>query len=316
MKLIRGCSPAHAVALLCLAVLAVTAAGAADKPSAKFKTAGAPGFITAYRGWIWVGAHRSGLLYKIDPRTDKTARTYNLPEDVCGLGGTGPDVWAGTCDGVGALVNIRTGKIRQARTEFPPISYAGSLWLTRHDRGGRLQRVDPKTRLVLKTWRGIDVEGPPRVGSGAIWIPGLTTLSRFDATDDTRTIIPLPGAKSDPGLNQGYATVWNVAITPGTIWVPNPAGVYRVNERTNTATLLPRLRVGNLDEWGNIAIAAARGSLFVRLSPNQVERVNPNTGTVTARYPATGGGGDIAVAYGSLWVTNFAADTTWRIPIR
>ena len=298
---------------LCLTVLAVTTiAGAAGTPSARFNTPGAPAFIAAYRGWIWVGAHRGDQLFKIDPRTDKVVHAYHVYDDICGVIGRGRDVYVGGCDDRNSLVGVRTGRVRPAGKGFS-FMYAGSLWIGQ--RSGVLTRVDPRTHVVLKTFRGMSPEGPARVGNGSIWIPERTMLDRIDTRNDTRTVIALPGAKADPGPNQGYAIVWNIAITPGTVWMPNAAGIYRVNERTNTARRLPGIHVGNLDEWGNIGIAAGNGSLFVRLTANQVVRIDPRTGAVTARYPATGGGGDIAVAFDSLWVTNFISDTTWRIPL-
>lgn len=301
---------------LCLTVLAATTvAGAATKPSAKLKTPGAPAFVTAHRGWIWVGAHRGDQLFKINPRTNKVVHAYTVSDSVCGVIDSGPDVFAGGCDDRNNLVRVRTGRVRRGPSGFPPFAYARSLWWLRRSPAVVLERLDPKTHVVLKAFRGIDAEGRPRTGDRSIWIPGLTTLTRIDTRNDTQTVIPLPGAKADPGPNQGYATVWNIAFTRDTVWIPNPAGIYRVDERTNATSLLPGIHVGNLDQWGNIGIVAAKGSLFVRATAKHVVRIDPETGAVTARYPATGGGGDIAVAFGSLWVTNFISDTTWRIPL-
>ncbi len=53
----------------------------------------------------------------------------------------------------------------------------------------------------------------------------------------------------------------------------------------------------------------------MRTSGKTVTRIDPATGTVVGSYPATGGGGGLAIAYGSLWVANANADTTWREPI-
>jgi hypothetical protein len=302
---------------LCLTVLAVaTVAGAATKPSARLETPGAPAFVIAHRGWIWVGAHRGDQLFKINPRTNKVVHAYTVSDSVCGVTGSGPDVFVSGCDDMNSRIGVRTGKVRRGPRGFPPLAYAGSLWRLSWSLPGVLQRLDPKTHTVLKTFGGIDSEGPPRASDGSIWIPGHTTLTRVDTRNDTRTVIPLPGAKAAPGPNQGYAVVSNIAFERGTVWVPNPAGIYRVDERTNAARLLPGIHLGDLDQWGDIGFVAAKGSLFIRPTANQVVRIDPATGAVTARYPATGGGGDIAVAFGSLWVTNFISDTTWRIPLR
>lgn len=48
------------------------------------------------------------------------------------------------------------------------------------------------------------------------------------------------------------------------------------------------------------------------------DRIDPASGGVQAVYPAgsEGGGGDITVAFGSLWVYNAGSDSIWREPIR
>jgi hypothetical protein len=316
MKRLKARRSSGSIVALCLVVLAVTAAaGAAPKPSARFKTPGAPANVAAYRGWIWVAAHRGGELYKINPSTNRIVHTYRKLGDGCGVFGRGASVAFWDCEGGGYLVNVRTGKRRVFSGQALPVAYAGSLWVWPADPNGVLERVDPKTHVVLKRWHGIDFEGPWSLDRGSIWIPGLTTLARVDTGDDTLTIIPLPGAAAWPDPQQVYSVVWRAAITPGAVWVPNPRGIYRVDERTNRARLVPGIRVGTLDEWGNIDIVASGGSLYVRLAGDRVVRIDPKSGAVTARYPATGGGGGIEVAFGSLWVTNFIADTTWRIPL-
>jgi hypothetical protein len=315
--------------VLCLTVLAVTTvAGAAAKPSARFKTPGAPAFPVAYRGFLWVAAHRGGAIYKIDPKTDRIVHTYQTNESACYIQGSGSRIIFYTCDGPGGTVlNIRTGKMRRfgggpqwSITTRPlghasywgNLTYAGSEWIFSP---GRVERVDPKSHVVLKRWHGIDGEGSSNVANGSIWIGGTTTVTRVDMSDDKLTIIPLPGALTDPGDNQGYAVLERLAVTPGTIWATNPRGLYRIDMRTNQATQVPAIHVGNLDEWGYIDLVAAAGSLFMRNGPSQVVRIDPISGKITHRYAAAGGGGGIELAYRSLWVTNFIADTTWRIPI-
>jgi hypothetical protein len=315
------------VSLLALGALALAAAvAAAPQPSHKFRTQGAPAFPFAYRGWLWVAAHRGGAIYKINPKTNRIVHTYQTEESACYAQGSGGKITYYTCDGPGGVVvDLRTGKMRRfakARFTSNPVEgvsywgglrYDGSDWIRTPK--GLLERIDPKTHVVLKRWHGIQGEGSSNVADGSIWFAGDTVVTRVDPRDDTVTIIPLPGALSEPGPNQGYAVIERPAVTPGAIWAPNPAGLYRIDEGTNTARRVPGIQVGNLDEWGYIDIVAARGSLFMRNSPRQVVRIDPKSGSITARYPASGGGGGIEVAYGSLWVTNFITDKTWRIPL-
>jgi hypothetical protein len=312
-----------------LATLAAAAvASGASSPSHRFKTPGAPALPLAYHGFLWVAAHRGGTIYKINPKMNRIVHAYQTWESACYIGGSGNWIVYSSCDAPGVKVlNIRTGRMRTfgggLRFVIPHrrtgvaywdgnFEYAGSEWTTGP---GFVVRRDPKTHVVLKRWSGIDGSGTATIAGRSIWTPGQTSVTRIDPNDDTLTIIPLPGALKDPGANQGYATVERAAVTPGTIWVTNPAGLYRINEHTNAAVHVPGISVGDLYQLGNIDLVAANGSLFMRNGPNSVVRIDPATGRITARYPASGGGGGIEVAYHSLWVTNFINDTTWRVPL-
>lgn len=311
------------------ALLLSAAVSGATLPSHKFKTPGAPAFPIAYDGFLWVATHRLGAIYKIDPRSNRIVHTYQTDGSGAYLDAAQGQLAYYTEDVPGGqIVDVRTGRVRsfdggrdfalpiaEGETLWGNVDYAGSEWTVGPN--STLIRLDPKTHVLLKRWPGIDFDGNPvTVADGALWIPGLTSVSRVDPRNDTLTIIPLPGALKDPGENQGYAVVERLAITSGAIWTTNPAGLYRIDLRTNTAKLVPGIRIGNLSEWGYIDLVAALGSLFLRNGDNQVVRLDPKTMKITARYPGGGGGGGIEVAYGSLWVTNFISDTTWRIPLR
>jgi hypothetical protein len=71
-------------------------------------------------------------------------------------------------------------------------------------------------------------------------------------------------------------------------------------------------------EWGDIPIVSGAGSVWLRTSDPKLDRIDPATGRVRATYPAAnaGGGGGLAVAFGSLWVENAGSDSVWREPIK
>lgn len=326
---------ARALAVLLVGALLVgAAASAAARPSHKFKTPGAPAFPLAYHGFLWVAAHRGGGIFKINPRTNRIVHTYQTGQPSCQtLVGFGNKILFATCTpGRGEILDIRSGRLhtmpvglrfylrhlRNGVAYWGHLGFAGSEWIGKGNGGPTetIERIDPKTHVVLKRFRGIDAQvGTATVTDGSLWIPGFTSVARIDPTDDTLTIVPLPGALSEPGFNQGYADAERLAVTPGAVWLTNPAGLYRISEKTNTAKLVPGISVGNLDQFGYIDLVAAKGSLFMRNGPKTVLQIDPATGKVTATYPASGGGGGIEVAYGSLWVANFINDTTWRIPL-
>ena len=180
---------------------------------------------------------------------------------------------------------------------------------------GVLIRLDPKSHLVLKRFRFRSAEGPIVQDAGSLWIPSDAWVTRIVLATNTETVIPLPGGEAGPGSGQGYAIASNLVATPGKVWIGNPAGIYWIEEATNKATRVPGTMIGDLDQVGNISVAAGEGSVFARTGGSTVTRIDATTARVLGHYPAAGGGGDVAVGFGSLWVANFGIDTTWRIPL-
>jgi hypothetical protein len=205
-------------------------------------------------------------------------------------------------------VDSRTGKL--TRIVGLPQRWGGSAWKYTTPEG--IARLDPKTHVVLKRFPIRSSEGPIVEDDGSLWIPSDAWVTRIVLANNTETVIPLPGSEAQPGADQGYAIASHLVAMRGKIWIGNPAGIYWIDEATNKATLVPGTRIGNVDQWGNIGISAGEGSVFARTGPSTISRIDPATGTVVGHYPASGGGGDVAVGFGSLWVTNFGLDSTWR----
>jgi hypothetical protein len=302
---------APTLALALLAATLVVASAAATGPIARFKTPSGPGFLAIDHGAVWVAAHRGGALYKLNPRTNRIARTIQTHDDVFDLAVMGRYLVLseGPFPGL-RLIDPRTGKtVRYVKNGLLPVRWGASAW--RLTLTG-LARLDPKTHVVLKRFRVRGAEGPVVHAAGSLWVPCDAWVTRIVLATNKETVIPLPGGRTKAGPDQGYAVASHLAATPGKIWIGNPAGIYWVDEATNKATVVPGTVIGNLDEWGNIGIYAAAGSVFARTGPSTVSRIDPTTGAVVAHYHATGGGGDVAYGFGSLWVTNFGTDSTWR----
>jgi len=64
---------------------------------------------------------------------------------------------------------------------------------------------------------------------------------------------------------------------------------------------------------GDVTPAAGAGSIWVRTSNGSIARVNAANGALMGRYPADprGGGGGVAVGFGSLWIGNVGTGTVW-----
>jgi streptogramin lyase len=105
-----------------------------------------------------------------------------------------------------------------------------------------------------------------------------------------------------------------MAVGEDAVWVGNVAdgSVYRIDPIANTVERVDLRLTRQTQNW-DLHLEAADGAIWLRTSDDTVARIDPRTRTVAAAYPASGGGGGMAVTSGSLWVANFADDTLWRI---
>jgi streptogramin lyase len=297
----------EAVTGVALTLAATTAA--APRPIATFHTPYTPTQIVSAFGAIWVAGGRGGDLYRLNPTTNRIGFHLQTNADTCDLWTQAAELWLGDCDDSHFRVTDvrRPQRLRNAQRDWRP--YARSLWGWS---GGSYVRIDPKTHVVVKSFPHIQSDVPNAFGYGSVWFGTYTHVTRIDVATNAVSVIPLPGAKTEPGPAQGFANPWHMALAAGRVWFGNPAGIYRLDTRTNTATLL-RIPIGPYPDGGNIDIVAGAGSIWAGTSERAVVRIDPSTGNVIGRYP--GGGGDIAVAFGSLWVTKPVIDQVWRIPV-
>ena len=318
---------ALALAVLGAAIVAGAALGASDH--AVFRTPVFPTGIAPAFGSIWITTHRSGMVYRIDPRTNRQTASIDVADSLCGnpvvaaamLVVSGCNIGeTGWLNGFSYEIDPRTNAvIRRIPGQFPSPG-AGSIWT---QRGRSILRIDPRSGVVLAT---IPVPGA-RIGAptlewalagvadGSAWAVTEKTLVRVSTARNAITnVITLPGAEN-PVFAMGEIGTSYLAILGGKLWVANYPGLYEIDPTTNVATYTG-ITVGPFVEWGDAPVIAANGSLWVRTTDNKVVQMGPDL-QVQHRYPAQigGGGGSIAVAFGSLWVDNAGEDTTSRVPL-
>jgi len=305
-----------ASALMCFA----PAAGVAKPIVIKADAGGAPLHLGTGFGSIWVGDHRGGYLYRIDPRTGRKI-AIEVVGGICAVPSFGAGyVWVSGCsdDSIYYQVDPKTNRVLRQRPGLYPVYGAGSLWVYDGETG--IARVDPRTGVRLADINpGVDLTqngGPLGYWDGKLWVYSDSALSTIDPqTNKVSAVVPLPGAKPSGDYADGYLYGGNGASADGRIWVTNAAGLYAVDPGAGTARLVP-LHIHAMTEFGDIEVAAGNGSVWVRTGDSSVARLDPSNGHVQQRYPATGGGGGIAVDSGALWVANAGSDTIWREPIQ
>src|SRR5262249_59312446 len=101
---------------------------------------------------------------------------------------------------------------------------------------------------------------------------------RIDAATNTvAAVIPLRKSVSDSTVTGGYFSAVAAACSAGKAWVPNLAGLYSINEGTNTATRLP-IAIKPNSRLGDPGLTAYGGRVFVPTSDTAVTQVDARTG--------------------------------------
>jgi YVTN family beta-propeller protein len=290
----------------------VLASIAVDKGSA-------PNPVATGFGSVWVATHRSNTLYRIDPQTDKVSARIDLGQSTCGpIAIASGRVWTGFCDdstkelAVDPTTNQVVGSL-QASEVIGDLD--GSLWATSVD-STQLLEVDPTT---LRTKLAIAAPGDEGViGGGYVW--------NADENVDTNAysgviskVDPATGAVlaqlHTPTTDLGMGMVYD----DGLLWLKGPADKFlvRVDTSTGESTEVMLAGFAQMTDFGDDTPVIASGSLWVRTASGVVSRLSPSTGEPSATFPGdpNAQGGEIAVGFGSLWMSNFDSDTVWRVRI-
>lgn len=266
------------------------------------------------------------------------------------------------------------------------IAIDAEVWVSNAP-GNSVARLDPRTNTVAATIAvGREPGSGLAAGFGSLWVPncGDSTLSRIDLrTGAVTTTIPMTFADSEGGIATGAGSVWVMTDTKSTLARIDPESdkvvaelrlapgsctvafggdavfvtstrenlLTRVDPRTNTiaATIpvgpQPRfLAVGEGSVWtfnqgdGSISrvdlatnhlvatieagvpggggeIAVGEGSVWVTSPKYPITRIDPATNTVAQQF--FGPGGDaIRVGHGSVWLSNLRAHNVWRLDPR
>jgi YVTN family beta-propeller protein len=172
----------------------------------------------------------------------------------------------------------------------------GSLWVP--NCGDRtMSRVDVKSGAITATIRTTigSSEGSIAAGAGSIWlmIDAKGTLARFDPATNA-VVAEIDVAPGSFGLAFGEDALWVTST--------ERHSVARVDPHTNL--VVETIPVGKAPRF----IAVGGGAVWtLNQGDGSVSRIDPKTNKVAATIEVgvPGGGGDIAVGEGSVWVTAF-----------
>lgn len=239
------------------------------KPDAVFSLPGVPDWL-AIDEHVWVSNSPKNTVHRLDPETNTVAATIAAGTHPCsGLAVGFGSLWVPTC-------GEKSGDTIAGRTIV------------------RISLKDGKVEATLP-FEVPDSEGGLATGAGSVWL----------MTDKNGTL-----TRIDPATNKAVAEIYvapgsyAVAFGEDAVWVTSTEKnvLTRVNARTNvveeTIPVGPRPRF----------LAVGEGSVWtINQGDGTISRVDVKTNKVVATIEAgiPGGGGEIAVGDGSVWVTSF-----------
>ena len=298
-----------------------------DRVLATIDVEGEPDYMTEAEGAVWVTQDESSAVGRIDPESDELTSIEMGSHPCNGIAGGFGAVWVPSCgDGKLYRISTETNKV-EAKIQVaiyngtkgtPPsggIAAAhGAVWLvTKGDKDefDALAEIDPNTNKVA---RKIDLGyfgGTVTVDETSIWVtaPEDGKLLRIDPASGD--ITEIDGLAQPTWTAVGEGAVW---VLSGT-WQDHPDGdgsVTKIDAETNEiVTSIP------IDETPTSAggIRAAEGFVWARTARTMLAKIDPASDSVVESYANTGGGGDLVVAFGSLWMSDYAFNRVWRLPL-
>jgi virginiamycin B lyase len=170
----------------------------------------------------------------------------------------------------------------------------GSVWVPICS-DGSVQRVDLKSQqIVASIPSGVaNTEGGITAGEGSIWMPSdaAGVLSRIDpATNKVVSKISIPEGS------------YTAAFFADAIWITSTKNNVLTRVDARTEKVIAKIAVGPAPRF----LATGLGSVWtLNQGDGSISRVDPGTNKVSATIEVgvPGGGGDIAVGEGAVWIS-------------
>jgi YVTN family beta-propeller protein len=203
-------------------------------------------------------------------------------------------------------VDLKTNKVTAtfpmgiADSEGGLAASPDSIWMLT-DKNGTLARIDPATNKVAAEIYVAPGSYMAAFGEGAVWITSTAKNLVSRVNPDTNLVTDtIPVGKAPRFLAIGEGAVWTLNQGDGS--------VTRIDFKTNK--VVATIEVGVPGEGGDIA--AGEGSVWVTSFGFPISRIDPASNKVVQQF--VGKGGDaLRVGLGSVWLSNYEAQTVWRI---
>ncbi len=268
---------------------------------------GTPDWMVVTEDAVWITSAKVNHVVRMDASTNKVSLIVTILRPCSGLAAGFGSIWSPSCGNhTLARIDPQTGKVVTEVPAGPADSEGGvtvgdgSVWLVT-DKQGVLSRIDPETNKIVKTIPIPSGSYVPVFAEGSVWVTSSdhNSLVRVD-TKSNSVVATIPVGPQPRFATVGAGSVWTLNQGDGTI--------SRVDMKSNS--LAATISAGIPGEGGEIAFG--EGSVWATIFKVPITRIDPATNQVVQQW--TGPGGDsIRVGHGSVWLSNLANGTVWRL---
>ena len=274
---------------------------------AEAEVAAAPAWIGVADSLLLPNAEK-GTLDRLDLKTNKPVDSIADLSEPCGGAITAfGSVWVPGCPAQ-ALVRIDpktwkvTGKVATGAGAAQPAlaASADSVWVL-SDNKTTLSRVDPDQNAVVAEIRLPAGCNSLTFGETALWATCPSDGHLVRINPQTNLVEKYIEVAGEPEA---------IAIGEGSVWVycRKEGKIERIDPKTNKSVKI--IETGVPGAHGEMAIGL--GSLWLTQEGFPLTRIDPQTEKVVQQFFGAGGGA-IQIAANSLWLSNRAEKTLWRI---
>jgi DNA-binding beta-propeller fold protein YncE len=266
----------------------------------------------------------SGVLVRVDPRTDRVVARIAVGNNPSALAADANRAWvANHDDGTVWRIDPHTNRvILRTSAQGKPADLAiiptgstvaspGSTVVVNGPEAPNLVGIDAATGIVPRYNMGgtpfpsalpglLSGYGSPRVAAGPsrIWVARPdSVVGRFNVNAD-KLMKPLLIRRAHDETQTSYLSA--IAVGAGGVWVvgdPVDPALWRIDPATGRLVAMIRLPFAPTD------VAVGDGAVWVTSElDDRLERVDPSTNRVTATIPVGRGAGAVAVGAGAVWV--------------
>jgi streptogramin lyase len=280
------------------------------KPAAVYPVAGTPDWKVMTKNAVWVTSARANHVVQLLPAAAgepaKTGLIADIAKPCSGLAYGWGSVWVPSC-GAKKLVRVdeTTGKTTADIPADPANSEGGiaigdgAVWLV--VKPSTLLRIDPASNTVAAKLDLPSESEDPFFAEGFVWITSFGHNALLKINPKAMTIAAtIPVGPKPRFLTAGAGAVWTLNQGDGT--------VSRVDIAAGKT--VATIECGLQGPGGEITFGA--GAVWATLFNIPLTKIDPETNTAVKQWAGKGGDG-LQFGFDSLWLSNFAQQTVWRI---